>query len=499
MSKIILVVLNLFAFFIYNLFFGGDLTIVQNFPDTIKAGESFTIEIEIEKGDREGFAKWQQSLPEGFIATAKNTAGATFSFKNQDVKIIWMSLPEDESFTISYDVKTDTEMQGDFALIGQFSFIEQNQRKDISSAAKSISITNDLPALAANPDPIDPEVITKDEETQNEDSSLFVENESTNNEELNALNTEEEIENDIKDENSEIELPEGTVASREGIIITRNVKSTGEAKYNVTLTIKRSDLNSFGKIEDYLPPNYIATADKSMEGIFSFKKNVMKILWMTMPEKDVITVSYLMESTSDELDSAVIHGAFSYLDGAESKQLKLNPTKFENTFIPLLVEEAEEEEEKIEEIVEEVVEAIEEEITASADKIVEPIESQEIETAPINALATKEELTKEITNIPAPESSVRYKVQIAAAKREVNQQYFIDRHSITQTVSIEFHETWYKYTIGGYDVYKQARDKRNEVWATENKINDAFVTAYNSGERISVQEALMITQQKWFK
>ena len=61
MSKIILVVLNLFAFFIYNIFFGGDVTINQNFPETIKAGESFTIEIEIEKGDRDGFAKWQQS------------------------------------------------------------------------------------------------------------------------------------------------------------------------------------------------------------------------------------------------------------------------------------------------------------------------------------------------------------------------------------------------------------------------------------------------------
>ena len=48
-------------------------------------------------------------------------------------------------------------------------------------------------------------------------------------------------------------------------------------------------------------------------------------------------------------------------------------------------------------------------------------------------------------------------------------------------------------------ILKEARDKRNQVWAENNKINDAFVTAYNSGERISVQEALMISKQKWFK
>jgi len=483
MGKIILVVVNLFAIFAYNLFLGGDVTINQSFPESIKAGESFTIDITIEKGDQSGFAKWQQTLPEGFVATAKETAGATFSFKNQDVKIIWMAIPEEESFTISYDVTTDSGIQGDFKLVGQFSYIQENERKDITSSPKAISVTNDTPILAANPDPIEGDTIDDAEEKEKLETGIVATNVSApGDDKLDSGAVQSEL------GAAETTTIEGSVANNNGLIITRHIESIEEAKYEVTITITKGELNSFGKVEDYLPPNYIATEGENMEGIYSFNKNVVKILWMTLPDEDKITVSYFMESTSDELDSGLVHGAFSYLDGDESRQLRLNPTKFENTFVPVLAEEPEPEEKVAEEVPDAAVVAIP-----------EVVEEPAVAEVPVVAQASQEELTEEVTNIPAPEANIRYKVQIAASRKEVNQQYFIDRHNLTETVTIQFHESWYKYTIGGYDVYKEARDKRNAVWASENKLSDAFVTAYNAGERISVQEALMITQQKWFK
>ncbi len=475
MAKVVLLTINIFAIFIYNIFFGGDVTIEQRFPESINAGESFIIEIEITKEDRDGFAKWQQSLPEGFIATAVETAGATFSFKNQDVKIIWMSIPEEESFVISYEIKTDPQMQGNFDLSGQFSFIENNQRKDISSLTKSISVVNETPILAANPNPIE-----NAEDTSSEIETPIIPIAAGVVTAEVAKDTATTVEKTIEDSNKESSVTiEGTVADNNGLIISREIVPITPSKYEVILTITKGELNSFGKIEDYLPPLYVASPAENMEGIFTFNNNVVKILWMTLPADEVLTVRYMMESTSDDLDSALIHGAFSYLEGDESKQLKLNPTKFANTFIPAIAEE----------IPELIVEETPEPIVAEAIVIAEIVE----------ATKKEEELASEITNIPAPETDVAYRVQIAASKKEVNQQYFIDRHSISSTVNIEYHNSWYKYTIGGYNLYKEARDERNELWAADNKIDDAFVTAYNSGERISVQEALMISQQKWLK
>ena len=72
----------------------------------LKSPESeFIIEIMIRKGSIKGMARYEQKLPPGFFAIPIETHGGKFTFKNQKVKIIWMQLPEQNSFMISYTIK----------------------------------------------------------------------------------------------------------------------------------------------------------------------------------------------------------------------------------------------------------------------------------------------------------------------------------------------------------------------------------------------------------
>ena len=92
-------------------------------------------------------------------------------------------------------------------------------------------------------------------------------------------------------------------------------------------------------------------------------------------------------------------------------------------------------------------------------------------------------------------TALLYKVQLLAAHKIAGKSYFNKRHSYDGPFSIENHEGWVKYTTGEYNEYKKARNKRENL--VHHKFPGPFVTAYNNGNRITVQEALMITKQDW--
>lgn len=114
-----------------------------------------------------------------------------------------------------------------------------------------------------------------------------------------------------------------------------------------------------------------------------------------------------------------------------------------------------------------------------------------------NTTTTTDNSLSATNNIPAPQGNVNYKVQIMALYKPVDPSSLASRYKINGQINTEMAGGFTKYTTGSHNDYKQARDAREDI---RNKgVVGPFVTAYSSGKRITVQEALMITSQKWYR
>lgn len=120
----------------------GQVAVTTNLPATASPGGSFTMELDVAKGGVSGFAKLQQQLPPGFSAEAGETANATFSFKDQKVKFLWMALPNDD-FKVSYKVNVDPSLSGNQIIEGTFAYIQDNETEKFIIPKDIISIQSD--------------------------------------------------------------------------------------------------------------------------------------------------------------------------------------------------------------------------------------------------------------------------------------------------------------------------------------------------------------------
>ena len=97
-----LTLLNLSGILLFNAFFLTNVVITHETPATMQAGTEVKVTVTIDKGSLNGFAKLQIDLPEGLSATAIETKGASFTFADGKAKFIWMALPNQPQFKVSY-------------------------------------------------------------------------------------------------------------------------------------------------------------------------------------------------------------------------------------------------------------------------------------------------------------------------------------------------------------------------------------------------------------
>ncbi|MCB0754960.1 MAG: hypothetical protein KDB98_05165, partial [Flavobacteriales bacterium] len=120
----------------------AQVSVTTDLPATVVPGGSFTMKLNVAKGDVSGFAKLQQILPNGFSAEAGESANATFSFKDQKVKFLWMALPN-EDFSVSYKINVDGSLSGNQIIDGSFAYIKDNETEKFIIPKDIISVQAD--------------------------------------------------------------------------------------------------------------------------------------------------------------------------------------------------------------------------------------------------------------------------------------------------------------------------------------------------------------------
>ncbi len=195
---------------------------------------------------------------------------------------------------------------------------------------------------------------------------------------------------------------------------------------------------------------------------FLFSQGLATFTWDQMPKDSVFTISYLVRSAQRRTPPS-INGMLVY--GNSAMNMELDSI------------------DKQDELYEQALKSTDE----SANKIVDELLASEASKNQPVADAGQTITTPLL--IPSAKRGIYYKVQISATMKSParDNSWFKKYYKLTEEVDLTYHEGWKKYLIGTFDNFKEANLHKRK---TREKVADAFVVAYQDGQRISLKEAM---------
>jgi cell division septation protein DedD len=437
MVKYLFVFIQTITFFIFNLL-AGDITvdIKHNLPASIVVGDEVTVELKINKASLDGFARFQIELPAGLLLKPLENRGGEFGLEENTAKWVWAILPIEEEIILKFSISANEKAIGNKKIRAKFSYLENNVKQNMEMPL------HELVVLASK------EIAISKLDTIN---SITLKNKDS----LNKIN---EKLNSISSSNSE---PNGII----NVVRTLSNSITNN-EHIITLKIKKGLTKGFARYSDDMIQGLTAKAIKTDGSTFSVADGKVKFVWVNIPDKEDLEISYSL--VGNLISEFIMNGEFSYLENNQSKKYTLAQERivFNNPI---------------------------KDTVANLDKKSPPTTENLVKEDPKN----KAGKAKEDLNLKA-ENSANFSIQIGAftnGKVMANQ---LQKFKIKETIKSEMQGGFSKFMIGTHNNYKEARLHKDKV-VTVNGIKSAFVTAYNEGKRITVQEALMINDQKWFK
>lgn len=375
---------------------GYGIVAEHNVPDELPIGESVAVHWAIHKGDLEGFAKLTFDLPAQLEVSVRNANGATFSFENEQAKLIWMDMPSDATLAVGLDLKALPGFEGG-VIVPTFSFVRDGDRVDLAFEGAMVR------ADAAT-------------------------------------------------------LPQG-LAYYHG---TRDVEMVADGVADVSIHVECEPTKGFLKLEETLPEGCKPEEIVSAGATTSVFNGALKFVWFEAPAGDSFDLSYRLRCENPAVMRFPWPGDIAYVSQDEPVEKQIVVTAGETR--------AAEEEDAVR-----VADAEQTGDDETGEEVVEDHRGGDDRMAAVE---------------------VAFRVQVMAAHRYVDREWMRARFGLKENVDVEEQADWYKYTVGEADAYAEARNLREQLSAGYN-FPGPFVTAYLRGERITVQEALALSDQQW--
>ena len=458
MIKYFFILINSLTLFIFGLFqTDNSVTIKNNIPSNFIVGQEVAVEFRISKGIQTGFAKFQLELPDGISIIKKDEMNSIYSIQNGVAQWIWSEVPEDEELLIKLTLVASELGIGIKTFNSNYSFIEKNEKKVINMLPLEASIQNNL------------------------------------------INNKVSV---IKDTLTKAE-------PNTSIDVVRLISDGPNAnEKTITIKIKKGDTKGFAKYSDETDLNLNAKAIKTDGSSFSVSDGKIKFVWVDVPTKSELEVSYHIDLNNK--NSNILKGEYSYLEKNQSKKYIVKPDSLvigklkdeinlqavqKTEAAKSIVQENEANQLTSKKIIEDSKSNLTVEKTSTlvteAPNLVKK-EANEVKTIPAKAEIVKE--TPQIVN-----ADPNFVVQIGAFKNtKIVATVLIKKYRITDKIVDELHDGFSKFMVGNHNLYKEAR-KHRDIIKSKHGVKDAFIAAYNVGKRITVQEALMVSKQSWFK
>ena len=480
MPKAILIFINIIGFLLFTILNINEVVITHTAPKEIAIGQEVEVNLIINKNNFSGPGRLKLDLSQADGITVKENMsdGSSFTFKENEVLFIWYDLPSEKSIVISYTIIALENTTGIKKIAGDFSFINDNERKQL-----------EVPALIFK---VDSELVAEENSKENNSSTSSV----------------------------------------------RSIEKMGN-EYLITVKTTIDNHKGFARIKEELPMNFTAEAIETAGSIFKNADGYAKFIWTNLPDSNSeIIVKYKITNNIGLDTNFTISGVFSseklisegynsgidipeteyvlykeIISNTETDSIEADITVQEDSKQDTLLELASNNEENIvnskdtEEVINETISKVV--LDSTIDSFKNVIEEEKVNKEVIKEIAIGEEVEKEVEVIKVKKeevikniistkkvnNNVDYKVQILAGHRIISDKQVSNQFNYNGEYALETHNGWIKYTVGANSKYSDARDSRNKL--KNYNFPGPFVTAYNYGARISVQEALILTSQNW--